>query len=346
MKHRVSAIIPTFNRAYHIERALGSVLRQTVSCDEIIVIDDGSTDGTQKIVENLSAKHPQIVYLWQENQGASAARNRGIAVARNQIIAFLDSDDTWSEAHIEESLECFSTFPDVGAVFAKYELVGWEKKISESELAIKYQRRDHATKLASNISNFYYKLDANQCLSSLIMKQIGFSTSTLVINWNRYMTKFTFDTGLIFCEDVDFYLQLFFSGIPIGYINKIHSQYLIHHSNTISIQHTSLEDRIKKIYYLIRHTEKKLYYCSGAIEYDEIAKQLSTHYCILGGLMCENGLFAEANYYFGLSFRRKKQWLAIKHLITFHLFGMVGYRFIFNLIKKLKSRFSSNTINP
>lgn len=89
-----SIIIPSYNRALTIERAIGSCLRQTFVDFEIIVIDDGSTDDTAAAVARCD--DPRVVYIRQENRGASAARNHGAAAARGEFLAFLDSDDEFT----------------------------------------------------------------------------------------------------------------------------------------------------------------------------------------------------------------------------------------------------------
>ncbi|MCL2790274.1 MAG: glycosyltransferase family 2 protein [Desulfobulbus sp.] len=92
----ISAIIPTHNRASFLERAIGSVLAQRRACDELIVVDDGSTDATATLVERMAAGAAVPVRLVrQRNQGAAAARNTGIRLAQGQLLAFLDSDDWW-----------------------------------------------------------------------------------------------------------------------------------------------------------------------------------------------------------------------------------------------------------
>ena len=95
---RISVVIPTFNRADSLPRALQSVLEQSSPVDEIIVVDDGSSDGSVKLIE---CDFPQVHLLQQDNQGVSAARNRGIEAARHEWIALLDSDDCWLPHKLE-----------------------------------------------------------------------------------------------------------------------------------------------------------------------------------------------------------------------------------------------------
>ena len=95
---RISAIMPAYNAEKYISRALDSVLKQSRPADEIIVIDDGSTDKTAEIVKGYAER---IRYVYQENGGESAARNRGIKEASCEWIAFLDSDDEWLKKNLK-----------------------------------------------------------------------------------------------------------------------------------------------------------------------------------------------------------------------------------------------------
>jgi glycosyltransferase involved in cell wall biosynthesis len=98
----VSVVIPTYNRAADLKRALDSVSLQTVPIAEIIVVDDGSTDNTRDVVSQFGRG---IVYLHQDNAGVAAARNRGIGAATGEWIAFLDSDDWWMPEKIQLQIE-------------------------------------------------------------------------------------------------------------------------------------------------------------------------------------------------------------------------------------------------
>jgi len=116
----VSVIIPTYNRAELLNRAIESVLNQTYDNTEIIIVDDASTDHTKQLIENL--QNNRIHYIYNEkNMGASAARNIGIKKAKSQLIAFLDSDDVWHKDKLKLQVEALKNAPDtVGMVYCEY----------------------------------------------------------------------------------------------------------------------------------------------------------------------------------------------------------------------------------
>lgn len=100
----VSVVIPTYNRAHLVGRAIQSVLNQTYQDFEIIVVDDGSTDNTEEVVKSFN--DPRIRYIrHDQNRGGSAARNTGIKMARGEYIAFQDSDDEWLPIHLDRKIK-------------------------------------------------------------------------------------------------------------------------------------------------------------------------------------------------------------------------------------------------
>jgi len=120
---KVSAVIPTYNRRMQVLRAIDSVLAQTVPADEIIVVDDGSTDGSAEAVRSRYASRVKV--FWQENMGVSAARRRALEETRGEWIAFLDSDDEWLPTKLERQFEAFGALgEDFGACFTDCQFVG------------------------------------------------------------------------------------------------------------------------------------------------------------------------------------------------------------------------------
>lgn len=112
---KVSVIIPTYNRADFIKESILSVLNQNFKDFEIIVVDDGSRDNTQKIIESI--KDQRIIYIYQHSKGRSAARNKAIEVARGKYLAFLDSDDLFLQGKIKKQVEFLEKNLDYGMVY-------------------------------------------------------------------------------------------------------------------------------------------------------------------------------------------------------------------------------------
>ena len=119
---KVSALITAYNRTTSIERAIESALHQTLAVDEIVVVDDGSTDGTAELVESVYGSRVRLVR--QENRGISGARRRAVEEARGQWVAFLDSDDKWPADRNRELLEAAERVPaDVAWIFGDLKVI-------------------------------------------------------------------------------------------------------------------------------------------------------------------------------------------------------------------------------
>jgi len=116
----VSVVIPLYNKGPYIARALNSVLAQIFQDFEVIVVDDGSTDNGAEVVRGF--RDPRVRLIQQENQGVSAARNRGIEEARAELVAFLDADDEWLPEFLDTVLRLRSKYPDAGLYGTAYEV--------------------------------------------------------------------------------------------------------------------------------------------------------------------------------------------------------------------------------
>jgi len=124
----VSIIIPTHNRASLLPRAINSVLTQTYTNFEIIIVDDGSNDNTQQVCQNFINENQNIKYIKNENSvGGAEARNIGMRQAKGEIIAFLDDDDEWLPQKLEKQIEIFKQNPEVGIVGTNYYWIDVEK---------------------------------------------------------------------------------------------------------------------------------------------------------------------------------------------------------------------------
>jgi glycosyltransferase involved in cell wall biosynthesis len=180
---QVSVIIPTYNRAWIIKEAVDSVLAQDYKDFELIVVDDGSTDNTSDV---LASYGEDVRVLFQENKGVSAARNRGVAEASGQFVAFLDSDDLWLPKKLSVQAEFFNKTPD--ALICQTE-----------EVWIRNGIRVNPKKRHKKPSGIIFEPSLALCLVS---------PSAVMIRRDVLDREGGFDETLTVCEDYDLWLRL------------------------------------------------------------------------------------------------------------------------------------------
>ena len=190
----MSVVIPTFNRAHLISRALDSVVAQTRRVSEIIVVDDGSTDGTEEIIRN---NHPRVKLVRQANQGVSRARNNGINTAGGDWIAFLDSDDTWLPEKMARQWHALASHPEY--------LISHSNEIWIRNGVRVNQKKKHR-KYGGHIFS--------RCLPLCVI-----SPSASLIHRSVFDTVGLFDETLPACEDYDMWLRIC-SRYPIQYVEQ------------------------------------------------------------------------------------------------------------------------------
>jgi glycosyltransferase involved in cell wall biosynthesis len=181
----VSVIIPTYNRSATLAEAIDSVLGQDYPHFELIVVDDGSTDDTPAILCR-SSTDSRVIVLTQENAGVSAARNSGIAIAKGEFVAFLDSDDLWLPKKLSIQVEWFRKNP--GAMICQSE-----------ERWIRNSRRVNPGVRHKKISGDIFIPSLSLCLVSPSAVMLKYSLLD-EIGW--------FDPGLPACEDYDLWLRV------------------------------------------------------------------------------------------------------------------------------------------
>ena len=182
-KPLVSVIIPTYNRGWVLREAIDSVLAQDFRDFELIVVDDGSTDNTGQILDSY---HQDLMGIRQPNTGVSAARNRGIAAAAGQLLAFLDSDDLWLPRKLSSQVNFFNSNPD--AVINQTEEI-WIR----NGVRVNPKTRHH------KLSGMIFEPSLALCLvspSAVMMKRTLFDEVGL------------FDEDLPACEDYDLWLRV------------------------------------------------------------------------------------------------------------------------------------------
>ena len=207
----VSAVIPTYNRTDQTIAAIKSVLAQTYPYIEVIVVDDGSSDGSAKVIEEFvhqtAIDGHQVRFYRQTNQGASAARNTGIANAKGEYIAFLDSDDLWLPEKLEWQLRAIARFEDeCSACFTDARLVNNSGMDTCSFEA-------HGRHYAETIG-----IDRRATIS-LAQSFSGFWLSSLLVKSDTIRQIGGFSPDISFVEDRDLHFRLALV-TSIAYVNK------------------------------------------------------------------------------------------------------------------------------
>lgn len=206
-KYSVSIIIPSYNYARYLTKAIKSCLDQTHKELEIIVVDDGSTDNTREIAGRI----PGIVYAFQENQGVSTARNTGLNLAKGEFVAFLDADDYLLEDSITMRIEIFRKNPDMGIVFTDTYSAD-----SEGNLSNKKRRRK------DRISDRFYE--------DLLLRHLRFQTSAAMIK-SEVAKRFSFVPHLSNGEDLVYFAKVFFAAK--GYFCATPTVVNLHHEDSL-----------------------------------------------------------------------------------------------------------------
>jgi|WetSurMetagenome_2_1015567.scaffolds.fasta_scaffold01070_9 glycosyltransferase involved in cell wall biosynthesis len=187
----ISVIIPVYNSENTIERCLLSVLNQTINVDEIIVINDGSSDNTEALVKSFKIKHRlnNLVILNQANAGPAAARNRGIIEASGEWIAFLDSDDRWLPDKMAKQIEVLRTYPNISIIGCNFfsnnskHKPGIIKKVNFIGMLFKNILFTSTVLVKKNvIEEFYFDEKKNYSEDSKLWMQIIYANNGIVLS--------------------------------------------------------------------------------------------------------------------------------------------------------------------
>ncbi|MBT0811352.1 glycosyltransferase [Litoribacter ruber] len=202
---QVSVIITCYNHGKFLKQAVQSALEQNIEELEILVVDDGSLDDTSEVAKLLPVR-----YIYQYNQGLSAARNTGIRHSRGKFLAFLDADDYFKPNSLHTNLDIIQNNPQIAFVAGSHEKV--------------YEETGEVFVLNDTVNenHFYYMLQGNF---------IGMHAAVLYNKW--VFAEYKFDVNLKMCEDYDLYLKIT-RKYEIIHHEKIIAAYRIHLSNMSS----------------------------------------------------------------------------------------------------------------
>lgn len=179
----ISVIIPTYNRYSFLEKAVKSVLKQSLEKFELLIVDDGSDDGTKELIQSFSDE--RICYFYQVNRGVSAARNKGVVESRGDLIAFLDSDDCWKEKKLEKQLKFMKSTSSI---------ISHTQELWYRRGKILNQKKKHR-KCAGNL----FEKSLEMC---------SISISTVMLRKSLFDDIGLFDENLPACEDYDMWLRI------------------------------------------------------------------------------------------------------------------------------------------
>lgn len=190
----ISIILPTFNRAHFLPRALDSVFAQTYENWELIIIDDGSTDNTTVVLDEYA--DPRIKYHFQENRGVSAARNCGIGQSRGELFALLDSDDEW--------------LPEKLAVQLQYMQANGFEISQTNEIWIRNGKRVNQPAKYAKPEGWFFELSVKMCL---------ISPACTMFTREAWKAIGPFDESMPSCEDYDMWLRACLT-YPVGLVEE------------------------------------------------------------------------------------------------------------------------------
>ena len=216
-----SVVVPLYNKERYVRRCLDSILAQKFSNFEVVVVDDGSTDHGLAILGVYD--DPRIRLIRQPNGGVSAARNRGIAEARGQWIAFLDADDEYLPLFLQKVAACAKQFRDAGAIYAR---AAWMK--GESQVN---QPRDHLQDTTLLPDYLRFVADENG---------YEINSSAVALRRDVFDQAGSFPVGIKVGEDSDLWLRVAWS-TTIAYLPEVLSIYHMEAGDSHWEEHTARE---------------------------------------------------------------------------------------------------------
>ncbi len=196
---KISAVIPTYNNAAFITEAIDSILAQSHPVDEIIVVDDGSSDHSETLVKAIAQKSDKLIYIKQQNQGPSSARNRGIEAASGDWIAFLDADDRWPADKIALQLAALEREPSLQLIAGDMAETDEQGHVLIESMLAKHRLLGQFQTLKGRA--------LNNALTALIEKNF-IPTGTVLVKQAALKQAGSFNPDIRFGEDLELWAKI------------------------------------------------------------------------------------------------------------------------------------------
>ena len=229
---RISAVIPAYNSAAFIAEAIISIVKQSYIVDEIIVIDDGSSDNTLAVIQGLSGN---IRYHKQENRGPAAARNQGIKMAQGDWIAFLDADDQWTTDKIKKQLAGLTRYPELHLIAGDMTEIDEDNSVLTPSVLAKHQLLTGFIKDQGR--------PITDALSKLVHKNF-IPTGTVLVRRDTLLAVGMFNESIHYGEDLELWAKIA-AYYPISCLPEILMLRRLHNNNATKASAAMLIDRIE-----------------------------------------------------------------------------------------------------
>jgi glycosyltransferase involved in cell wall biosynthesis len=247
---RVSILLPTYNRAHFLPAAFASIRAQQLTDWELVIVDDGSSDDTERVVHDARASIPQpIQYVKQANAGAYAARNRCLDLATAPYVAFFDSDDEWLPQHLANSVAALDAAPDVDWVYAACRIVDYGSKrvIDPDTFTLNGAPRPFLS-LHTERRGAMFVIDDPRAVECALRDGLYCGLQNSVIRRSVFASaRFAADFRNE-AEDQLFVIRSLKRGHRLGYLNDVHVQYHVHEANSSAASADQSVDRQLAVY--------------------------------------------------------------------------------------------------
>ena len=222
---RVSVIIPTYNCARYLGRAIDSALTQTYKDYEIVVLDDGSTDDTKDVAMQYGGK---ITYLYQQNRGLAAARNQAISKASGELLAYLDADDMWYPEKLERQVTFLDSHQECGMVHGEMSVINEQDEILHLRFYEETKR----------------SVPQGHCVQQLLMR-CHIQTLTVLERRSSFDLVGGFDERLPIAQDYLHWIMIAAEGQALGYLAEPLGKYRWRTGSLIGNHPRLLEDYVR-----------------------------------------------------------------------------------------------------